>query len=134
MNRLIVIAVLTMILGFAAGYGVAQRKNMLMLDRSNLTFSLHHELDIAHVTGNELGYLENAKSDKASLYARLTFCGSVERANNFITQGAMPFPISIESRGLKQGREIMGRYQDSKCVASVDKLLEVIPKLQSQYK
>jgi hypothetical protein len=45
----------------------------------------------------------------------------------------MPFPISIETQGLQQGREIMVRYQDSKCVASVDTLQQAIPKLQSKY-
>jgi hypothetical protein len=99
-----------------------------------LTLFLHRALDIASITGKELGYLENGKEGQAALYMRLQFCGAVEDANKLIATGAMPFPTHIDQTGLQQGGEIIKQFQATKCDASITSLLESIPKLQSRYK
>lgn len=55
MNRLIIVAFLTMILSFAAGYGLAHRKDKLLYESTSRTQFLHHELEMANATGIQLG-------------------------------------------------------------------------------
>ncbi|MCI0441767.1 hypothetical protein L0244_10390 [bacterium] len=58
----------------------------------------------------------------------MILCG---RANEFINQGAKLFPIYIDPAAFKQGRDIVKLHESEKCVASVNTLLDSIPKLQS---
>jgi hypothetical protein len=129
----IVIIIVTS-LGFAAGYALGYHKLQRITDNSAQTVFLHHDLDIASISGYQLSYLQNSNVDKASLAMRLHFCESVNNANELINHGALPFPIHIDTQGLEQGREVVKNLQDKKCSASVDALLQSLPKLQARYK
>lgn len=132
MARLIIVPLLILIIGVAVGYAFAHHKEIRLRDQSNMTLVLHQELALASITGKELALLQDQQDSKASLFMRLHFCDSVRRANEFISQGAKPFPIYIDPAGFKQGRDIIKLHESDKCVASVDTLLDTIPKLQSE--
>lgn len=132
MVRLLIIALLAFVMGVAAGYAFAHHSQKRLRNESNMTLVLHQELSIASLAGKELSYLQDQQDSKAAHFMRLTFCDSVRSANQFIGQGAKPFPIYIDPAPFKQGREIVKIHESAECVASVDTLLDSIPKLQSE--
>ena len=127
------VPLITLIVGFAAGYELAHYKDSRNSDASFMTAMLHSSLNEAALTGQELDYLQDASDGKAALFMRLRFCASVEEANKLISQGAIPFPIQIDTEKIQKGRERVRGYQTHQCDASVGQLLNAIPKLQSRY-
>jgi hypothetical protein len=132
MTRLIIVALLSLIIGVAIGYAFAHQSHKRLHDKSTLTLYLHRDIEIASITGKELSYLQDQQDSKAAHFMLLNFCGAVQHANGLISQGAKPFPIYIDPAAFKQGRDIVKLHESEKCVASVNTLLDSIPKLQSE--